>query len=135
MHAILVAALLAPAATQPSTYSGTVVAQGKPIAGATLWLQYHSSKAPKGWQLLETRTDATGRFELSPPKDGAPQVGILVARAADGRLAWLDLSNEEENAKPKPLRLELLPVGPAQGRLTARDGQPLAKVRVLLNFL
>ncbi len=136
MYLLFTAALLAPAFGQAPapTYSGTVLAEGRPVAGATVWLNYYLSGEEKGRRPIEARTDAQGRFRLSGPKEPLAQPRDLIARAPDGRLGWFNFLRDGEQQAGPP-RIELLPVGPARGRLTTRDGRPLADVRLRLRSL
>ncbi len=117
------------------TTSGTVVADGKPVSGVKVWLVYYfQAERPPVEKLIETETDTAGRFRVAEPKDELAQLDRVIARAADGRIGWLDFRWGEEDEQRNP-RIELLPVGEARGRFTDTGGRPIAGVRVEIESL
>lgn len=116
--------------------AGVVVdAQGKPAAGAKVWVyafywenEYH---APT---IAETVTDAQGRFQLAKTEwdlQGKPQVLYLMARDAQGRLAPAPRVSQPGGAfSSTDLRLVLQEVRVFQGRITDLAGQPIPKAAV-----
>ncbi len=130
---LFLATLLLPpsASSAGSTYSGTVVADGKPIDGAKVWLRSYSRTSEAEVALVETRTDSQGRFTLTGPKEADAHPYELIARAADGRIGWFTLQRDD-SAESDHLRIELHPVGEAQGRLTDSAGRPIPDIRLRL---
>jgi len=116
--------------------AGTVAdAQGRPAAGAKVWLYSFS------WQgeyrcptIAETVADDQGKFHFPDTKgdsEGQPQVLCLLARDADGCLAPAPyLSQPRDAATLTDLRLTLQEVGVFRGRIVDQAGQAIAGASV-----
>ncbi len=120
--------LLPPTSWAESSYRGTVVADGRPVDGAKVWLSSYQRNKWNDEILVEAQTDSQGRFTLAGPKGADVITTALTARATDGRMGWLSLfRNDGESTE---LRIELHPVGEARGRLIDTAGKPLLDVRL-----
>ena len=129
-----IGALVGPIQAQAPPLAGAVVAQGKPVAGAKVWLR-HSLPNGDGEQtkLIEAESDAQGNFKLAGPADEGARLYELIARAPDGQFGWLNLSRDL-NSGPN-LRIELMPVGEARGRLADAKGQAIPKAAIQVEML
>jgi beta-lactamase regulating signal transducer with metallopeptidase domain len=105
---------------------GTVYDDGKPAANADVWA-YPFEFEDNPWQMVESRTDAEGRFKLSLP----PGEWRVMARkgnrsgAANNQygLVGIVLSNP-----PEPCIIRLAPSGILRGRLLDNQtGQPIPR--------
>lgn len=107
-------------------FAGMVTDQGKPVAGATVWLLEGSPESP-GMEsakpiLFQTTTDHQGQFRLPYCKDKS-LAGILV-RAVDGRMS--EIKNFAVTDDPLHLKCELPPGKEYRGRLVDQTGKPWA---------
>lgn len=118
-----------PAPAWTGSYFGTVVFQGKPVSEATVWLRSYGTAESDRDMLIETKSDAQGKFRLPGPKEGADNVAGLIARAGDGRIGWRSLGRWAEGDE-SDLKIELLPVGEARGRLTDSSGGAIARAKI-----
>ncbi len=138
-RSIVLGLLLAPmaagaASAQTGDYAGTVVFAGVPVSGATVWLQCDTGTAAR---LIETRSDPQGKFRLRDPNGKDDRAIALIARAADGRIGWrlLGRRGHWDDSAADDLRIELLPVGAARGRLSDAAGKPIARAKITVNGL
>ncbi len=129
----LLAVVTPMSAAQGTVYSGVVLAQGQPVAAAQVWLCWYRPTSEKNG-LTEVQTDARGHFTVTGPVEEDAYPSALIARATDGRFGWLSLRGDEAIDRSS-LRVALLPVGEARGRLTDAAGQPLRGVRVRIESL
>jgi len=109
-------------------------AAGAPVDGALVFLgpesPTRSQRAPdgstrRGPPLQRTHTDATGYFHLDFLDPGA--VDILVR--ADGHAPLRDVIQVDEH-RVREIALLLVPETRVTGRVTARDGNPIAGVQI-----
>jgi hypothetical protein len=121
--------LLPPTSAACSTYTGTVVARGQPVVGATVYLRSYRPTSETEDVLVETRTDSQGRFTLTGPKEPDARPSEFITLAGDGRIGWFSLHRDETGEFAGP-RIELYPVGEAGGCLTDSAGRPLPDVRL-----
>lgn len=117
-----------------STYNGTVVADGKPVDGARVWLRSYRRTGGTEEALIETVADSQGRFALPSPEGPEAIPNEIIARAADGRIGWFSLFRND-STEFSGLRIELFLVGEAHGRLTDSAGQPLPDVHLHVRSL
>jgi len=133
--------------------AGTVLdAAGKPVAGASVYLNYWTpvpwlrGDLPKGQVpgvLADCRTDAQGEFRfhdiLAAPAD-APwnyrqkkqlpwDVVVVVPRSA---LAWQHLTAPEQ---PAPMSFRMQPEAKITGRITDEKGRPIEGAEVSVRFI
>src|SRR5262249_25105503 len=126
--------------------SGKVVdAQGKPVAGATVYLRewaalrkqhFHGDQLPSDI-LATTTTDRHGAFafrDIALPKPyldelarTAPFPWDLIVKSSGQGLAWQGLSVQGQR---RPVRLPFAPEASLQGRLLDNSGRPVAAASV-----
>jgi RNA polymerase sigma factor (sigma-70 family) len=117
---------------KPVTFRGRVVGpDGKPVAGAKVWVVDPSGTAPKAIgpkAVATTRTD--GRYEVTEDGKGRGQYWMdtakLAATAHGFGVGWV-------NATDKTLEIRLVTDEPVKGRVLTLEGKPVAgaTVRVL----
>ena len=103
---------------------------GKPVAGARVVFAYSMTAT----DILETRTDAAGRFAFSHTDDQPImpwQERMVGVEAAGFAPAW---KASRLAAKPPALEFSLMPGKPFRGRVTDRQGLPVAGVKVKAEF-
>jgi protocatechuate 3,4-dioxygenase beta subunit len=130
-------------AEEPVTLSGRVVDPGakkQGVAGATVWAVTGTAEAPEAH--AETTADAEGRFTLEklPPRGNVerpaavlipPQPGYdLVARAPDGRLAWISRVQIAQQNRGR-LELPLAEHEDSQGILVDENDRPIRDAEVV----
>ena len=132
MTPLIPAVFLALGATVPLV--GSVAdADGRPVAGATVWLG-DTMATRKGPEVLATaETDDRGRFRLERDDDLAGRGGIwsptLWAYKPGARLAFVEFK-QALPAADEPVRLTLGPPTSAALRVVQTDGKPAAGARV-----
>jgi len=117
-------------AEKPTSVGGTVVdPDGKPVAGATVYLGYgnHDERAAA---VKVAATDADGRFKADVPKDTPPYFWVLATKPGFG-VAW------EEPKYPTPvlanadkLTLKLTKDQPIRGKVVDTEGKPVAGAQI-----
>ena len=105
---------------------------GKPVAGAKVWLLVQFGISPKntlGPKVVAT-TDADGRFEFADDGKGRSRSWTHSARVvatADGfGLAWVAADKEADKA----VELKLVKDEPIRGRVLTLEGKPVARAKV-----
>ena len=129
---VLVASAADPPLPKGPTFSGVVRFQDRAVAKATVWLLGNlattsGSGAPEQHR---TTTDEKGQFTLPLQYDWHHQPHLVLASDSQGRLGWLNVQFNGDLALEPALRVELLDVGEARGRLTDATGAPIRKARV-----
>jgi hypothetical protein len=128
--ALVAAAGPADEPTKPAsrTICGTVCFKGKPVAEAGVRLLSTSSPP--------ATTDEQGRFTLPWPDDGHSWRRELFALDPRGRMGWLDVSWSGDPRFFDPgLRIDLLNVAPASGRLMDAVDKPIRQAKVRVKYL
>jgi hypothetical protein len=122
-------------------YAGRVLGpDGRPLAGARLYLIDAEPIAHRPLAELRAVTDASGRFQFSAPDmtdlafDRLPvrRAGVLLAMADGYGPAWVKTA---VNPEATEWALNLVRDVPIHGRLLDRKGQPLAGVSVRVRDL
>jgi len=119
-------------------FEGTVVdAEGKPVAGATVWLIGGAQDDPQ--IVAETTSDEKGRFQIAkqPWKPPAPSERtvptMLAGRDSTGRIGgsvYYGHSQLPNDISPKEFRIKLQNVKDCHGRLVDLSGQPIAAAKI-----
>ena len=117
------------------TLAGRVVDQsGTGVTGVRVWVLRGNPVAAEA--VADCLTDSHGRFSIGPlsvssqpeqtPGWGVTQVREfdVLARAQDGRFAWLGQSNIQES-DPRDLELQLVECTDAHGRFVDQTGKPI----------
>jgi protocatechuate 3,4-dioxygenase beta subunit len=132
MMTLLSVACLALGMTVPLT--GTVVdSQGKPVAGAKVWLgdTHDDRKGPE--VLAATETDEQGHFQLERDPEvtgrGKAWSPTLWAYKGDARIAYQEFKAKLP-AADEPVTLRLGPPVKMSLRILSADGKPLVGVKV-----
>lgn len=116
--------------TRPVTVH-VVTADGKPAAGATVWVYPYSATEERPAEPKPVVTDANGDVRVGLPQSIRQRGRQAFVRDAAGRIgqAWLDqpwsLTDPEAS-----IRIVLLDVAEAVGRVTTADGRPVAGAEV-----
>jgi RNA polymerase sigma factor (sigma-70 family) len=112
--------------------------QGKPVAGARLFLPHRQKQSlgnqEKATVLQRGTTDKDGRFHLKVPRqDAQPGRPVALVAIADGfGLDWLNLPVDKA---PGELTFHLVKDVPIRGRLLTTEGKPVVGVTVTVGGL
>jgi len=108
-----------------------VVFQGKPVAGAQVWVFGHDRYSDKTSSVKETRlTDAAGEVRI-PDRvfaNRSPSGLHLFVRDAEGRVAGSPFPPYSQHTAV--IALDMLPTTDVTGRVHGVDGKPLAGIEV-----
>jgi RNA polymerase sigma factor (sigma-70 family) len=109
--------------------TGTVRFHGEPVAGAVVRPVVYAGDKETPANVPSAVTDARGRFVLPQSTNPRRRREELVARDPQGRIGWLDRLPVEPAFEPA-VRIDLLDVADAPGRLTDATGAPISGATV-----
>ncbi|MFT3881648.1 MAG: sigma-70 family RNA polymerase sigma factor [Gemmatales bacterium] len=122
---------------EQTDFQGTVLAEGKPVAGASVWLTgYVNQGNPSGYDehLDTTKTDQLGRFRVRSTRRHS--FYRIFSRTEEGRFAYQNLgATETEAMKTNGIQLDLMPVLKAEGRILNHRGEPVAGAKIIPQFV
>ena len=120
-------------AVKPATFRGRVLSpDGKPVAGAKVWLVVQSGIAPKAaiGPTARATTGADGRFDVTDDGKGRDpywtDTAKLAATAHGFGVGWV-------NATDKTHDIRLVADEPVRGRLLTLEGKPVIGATVRVN--
>lgn len=132
-------------ARKPKSFScrGRVVREnGKPVAGAEVWIKGELDESTNSDIAATTKSDRDGRFSFQKvvikqtPDNGSfefePELSAIFVKTPEGEFAWQSFYIEPED-RTEIHDLKELVVKPApklRRRLLAEDGKPLSRVNV-----
>ncbi|QJW99975.1 carboxypeptidase-like regulatory domain-containing protein [Frigoriglobus tundricola] len=126
---VAVFAPLAGGADEPaSTPLRAITTEGKPVAGAKVWVYWHTHTAEEPAEPPPLVADTDGRVSVPGKKGGPIGVPQLFARDSAGRIgqSMLVLSSTADPEESSEAAVTLLDTAERAGRVTAPDGKPVA---------
>ncbi len=120
---------------------GTVLADGKPAAGVTVWLTETQKGGKYGYfdQLNDTtKTDDQGRFIVRTLRSVRERTSLAIfARSEEGRFSYHSIKVSSTTFLPltKGNILNLKPIMKAEGRIRNHRGEPMADVIIKTLYL
>jgi hypothetical protein len=131
--ALLTTLLLAPVPVERygPTFTVTAYFDGKRCPGVTVWplgRWLGKDKPARAWPAV--RTDAQGRVTLPVPEQSGTGIAWLFARDDHGRPGVLGLNQVSDPVLEPALRIDLVEVGDAAGRIVDAEGAPVAGAKV-----
>ncbi|HQR08992.1 MAG TPA: sigma-70 family RNA polymerase sigma factor [Gemmatales bacterium] len=122
---------------EQTDFQGTVLTEGKPVAGASVWLTGYVNQGNTGGydeHLDTTKTDQLGQFRLRSTRRHITYV--ILARSVEGRFAYQRASATETTPMiTNDLKLDLMPSLNAEGRIRNHRGEPVAGAKIIPQFV